>query len=279
LTRHAAFATSVALHVTAVVAGGHALSEGMQDRAGASAPIEVEVITDAPQPRAAAPTPDEETQPPPRPTEVRSASALPSPGAAATPLGTSKTSHHHAYPVRPDHDAHPHDPSLVHAIVGAPPAALPEAVPIATVPSSEAPSVEAPLHFVLESAALATRGATGSSPAGSAVATKGSNLLEASTVDPIVPEANVDVPARLLSSVPVVYPEAARAAEIEADVSLELVVDTDGRVTHARPLAAHDLGLADAALRAVRAYRFTPARRAGRAVRVRMRWTVAFRLQ
>jgi protein TonB len=76
-----------------------------------------------------------------------------------------------------------------------------------------------------------------------------------------------------------VYPETARAAEIEADVLLELVVDGEGRVTGARPLAARDLGLTDAALRAVRAYRFTPAERAGRPVRVRMRWTVTFRLQ
>jgi hypothetical protein len=63
---------------------------------------------------------------------------------------------------------------------------------------------------------------------------------------------------------------------VEADVLLDLVVDGEGRVTSARPSAAEGLGLADAA---VRAYRFSPARRAGHPVRVRMRWTVAFCLQ
>jgi len=38
-------------------------------------------------------------------------------------------------------------------------------------------------------------------------------------------------------------------------------------------------GLDEAALTAIRAYRFSPAVRAGRAVPVRMRWVVQFRLR
>jgi outer membrane biosynthesis protein TonB len=38
-------------------------------------------------------------------------------------------------------------------------------------------------------------------------------------------------------------------------------------------------GLDDAAARAIRDYRFSPAIRAGRPVAVRMRWTVQFRLR
>ena len=37
-------------------------------------------------------------------------------------------------------------------------------------------------------------------------------------------------------------------------------------------------GLDEAALQAIRAYRFSPALRAGHPVRVRMRWTIQFRL-
>jgi len=96
---------------------------------------------------------------------------------------------------------------------------------------------------------------------------------------PVLPESAVDQPARILSTVPVVYPESARAAGMEADVPLEIVVDGSGRVTSARHLAAQGLGLAEAALKAVRSYRFTPARRAGRTVPVRMRWIVTFRLE
>jgi TonB family protein len=89
----------------------------------------------------------------------------------------------------------------------------------------------------------------------------------------------VNVPARLLTSAPVVYPAAARAADVEANVAVEIVVDARGRVVDARTLAASGYGLDAAALRAVRAYRFSPAQRDGHAVRVRMRWNVLFCLR
>ena len=47
----------------------------------------------------------------------------------------------------------------------------------------------------------------------------------------------------------------------------------------ARALTHVGYGLDEAALRAIRAYRFSPARRAGRPVPVRMRWSVQFRLR
>jgi protein TonB len=95
----------------------------------------------------------------------------------------------------------------------------------------------------------------------------------------VFPEPGVSVPARLLSSTPVSYPPQARAAEVELDVPLELVVDPVGRVVQARGLSRCGYGLDEAAVRAVRTYRFSPALRGGRPVAVRMRWTVQFRLR
>jgi protein TonB len=89
----------------------------------------------------------------------------------------------------------------------------------------------------------------------------------------------VSVPARLLSSSPLVYPPAARQAEIESDFPVEIVVDLDGRVIAARAITRAGYDLDEAALRAIRAYRFSPAMRGGQPVRVRMRWTVQFRLR
>jgi TonB family protein len=94
-----------------------------------------------------------------------------------------------------------------------------------------------------------------------------------------VPEREVTERARLVSSGPLRYPEAARRAELEADVALELVVGPDGRVASARVVRPAGYGLDDEAVRAVRAYRFSPARLDGRPVRVRMPWTVQFRLR
>jgi protein TonB len=92
-------------------------------------------------------------------------------------------------------------------------------------------------------------------------------------------EANqVNAPARLLTRAAVVYPAEARAQEIEADVRVEIVVDEAGRVIAARALSNTGYGLDDAALHAIRQYRFAPAMKDGHPVRVRMHWTVQFRL-
>jgi protein TonB len=93
-----------------------------------------------------------------------------------------------------------------------------------------------------------------------------------------VQENLVSTPARLVSRAPLAYPPAARAAQIETDVRVEIIVDAAGRVVSARPLTDTGYGLDDAAVRAVRGYRFSPATKDGRAVAVRMRWTVQFRL-
>jgi periplasmic protein TonB len=242
------------LHVSALVAGGHALSGGAEDRARAGAPLEIEIeiagprLSDLP-----APMPSEDA---PTPRVGRRVNA----------------GHRHSYPVPPDHDARPHHPSVVHL-------GRSEAEE-RTAPLAAETSAEEPLHFVLAPVAgIATRGVAAGDAQGSSVANSGATGPGESDDAATFAESAVDAKARLSSSVPVVYPEAARAAELEADVRLELVVDTEGRVISARPLAAPALGLDEAALRAVRAYRFSPARRAGRPVRVRMEWTVAFRLQ
>jgi len=92
-------------------------------------------------------------------------------------------------------------------------------------------------------------------------------------------EHEVTSPARLVARAPVVYPPEARAQQIETDVRVEIVVDATGRVVAARSLSNAGYDLDAEAVRAVRQYRFSPATRDGRAVSVRMRWTVQFRLE
>jgi TonB family protein len=134
-----------------------------------------------------------------------------------------------------------------------------------------ASSVADPVRFVLPANSAFESRAPAPLPGDGSVASDGpEQTLSAS---------QVSVPARLLISVPVAYPPEARAADVEANVAVEIVVDARGRVVEARALAASGYGLDAAALRAVRAYRFSPAQRAGHAVRVRMRWTVLFCLR
>jgi protein TonB len=98
------------------------------------------------------------------------------------------------------------------------------------------------------------------------------------TAEPLGEQA-VDGPARLARGLAPSYPEAARAAGIEGDVHLELVVGLSGSVESARVVRGIGHGLDEAALQAVRQFRFAPATKAGQAVRVRMGWSMQFRLQ
>jgi TonB family protein len=171
--------------------------------------------------------------------------------------------HTHAYPVSPDHDARPHDPSLVHAPISAPPAS----------PASEvvtaAPAAAAPFKI--------TVGDAPESPGGSTSAR--ANAPARSSAAEVLPESRVSSPARLLASAPPPYPPEARAQEVEADVALEIVVDAAGRVIDARVSKVAGYGFGQAALASIRAYRFAPAQHDGHAVSVCMRWVVSFRLR
>lgn len=88
----------------------------------------------------------------------------------------------------------------------------------------------------------------------------------------------VDKLARLESGPAPAYPSDARDNGVEADVPLDIVVDENGRVTDVRPTRHLGYGLDESAAQAIRGYRFSPAMRGGRPVKVRMRWTVVFRL-
>lgn len=87
---------------------------------------------------------------------------------------------------------------------------------------------------------------------------------------PVMPRKIVDVhPA---------YPELARAARVDGTVVLEAVLDTAGRITQLRVLKSVPL-LDQAALDAVRQWRYTPSTYGGRPVSVLMTVTVRFTLQ
>lgn len=84
-------------------------------------------------------------------------------------------------------------------------------------------------------------------------------------------------PRKLVDARPV-YPEVARSARIEGTVILEAVLDTSGRVTELRVLRSVPM-LDQAALDAVRQWRYSPTIYYGRRVSVLMTITVRFTLQ
>jgi protein TonB len=193
---------------------------------------------------------------------------LPVPEPTVTPPAghaTTWPTHTHPYPVPADHDWTPHDPNLVH------PHAQPNAT--ADTPAQAAPALttddDSP-HFTI---AIGT-----GDDANGAVLPGGTAPPHDDSSEPLA-QQSVDAQARLVMGLAPSYPDAARAEGIEGDVRLELVVGVSGAVESARVVRGVGHGLDEAALRAVRQFRFAPATKANHPVRVRMGWSMQFRLQ
>lgn len=144
--------------------------------------------------------------------------------------------------------------------------------------TAEAPAVvSAPAtaaHFVM-TAPVSVPLSAGAAAGAAGVVTVG----VAPAVTTPLSEREVDVAPRLLAGAPPAYPASAETAGVESSVPVELVIDPRGAVTSAAALGHVGYGLDEAALAAVRGYRFAPARRNGAAVAVRMRWVVRFELR
>ena len=95
----------------------------------------------------------------------------------------------------------------------------------------------------------------------------------------VVDERGVSTRASVAYGPLPVYPRSARAAEVETDVPVEIIVNERGAGIDARVMSHFGYGFEETTLEAIRRYRFTPAQRDGRAVAVRMVWTMQYRLQ
>ncbi|MEZ5287048.1 MAG: energy transducer TonB [Vicinamibacterales bacterium] len=95
---------------------------------------------------------------------------------------------------------------------------------------------------------------------------------------PYRPGSGVD-PPRLLREVRAEYSDAARRANLEGEVELEIVVRRDGTVGDIKVLRGLGMDLNDRAMRAVRQWRFSPARLKGTPVDVVVEVAVEFRLR
>ena len=81
-----------------------------------------------------------------------------------------------------------------------------------------------------------------------------------------------------ISGAPPVYTEAARKARVTGTVVIESIIDEQGNVTNTRVLQGLPMGLDQAALEAVQAWKFKPARFQGKPVKVYYTLTVNFQI-
>jgi periplasmic protein TonB len=83
----------------------------------------------------------------------------------------------------------------------------------------------------------------------------------------------------LSAEIRIPYPEQARAKGIQGAVVMDLLVDASGAVREARLVSGPGEGLTEAALKAVRAFRFRPALVQEKPVAVRIRYAYRFVLE
>lgn len=99
-------------------------------------------------------------------------------------------------------------------------------------------------------------------------------------MDGLPSDGLVDQAPRVISTVLPIYPEIARRRGITGQVMLQIIVDRLGRVEHEVTIVEALPMLDEAAIDAVRQWRFFPARaRDGRTVRAKVRIPIRFTLQ
>jgi TonB family protein len=200
--------------------------------------------------------------------------------------------HHHTHPyaVSADHDAHPHSPlidhrldhRLEHQAAGGAMAAAPSVLNAGPPGPASMPTFSMVIgNGGAVSGITGAGGQSGGVGTGTAIGTgTGSGGgPQGPTAEGTLADSMVSEHAHLVSTLQPEYPADARAEGIEARVALEIVVDRSGRVADARVVRGAGHGFDESALGAIKRARFSPARRGENDVRVRMAWTVDFRLE
>jgi protein TonB len=108
-------------------------------------------------------------------------------------------------------------------------------------------------------------------------------LLEGGASQPAAPAVPVPVggdvkPAHLISSVPPSYPALARTQHVAGDVRIDALIDANGRVSAMKMVSGPSL-LHQAAMDALRQWKYQPALLDGKPVAMHLTVTIQFRLQ
>lgn len=93
------------------------------------------------------------------------------------------------------------------------------------------------------------------------------------------PDPNAIVPPQLLEQVEAVYPSEAAAQGLEATVRLELTLSATGEITDVKVQTPVGNGFDEAAVAAVRQFKFAPATKAGKPIAIRIVYEYSFKLE
>lgn len=114
-------------------------------------------------------------------------------------------------------------------------------------------------------------------------ANNGAPLASLSSTRPNEPAAPVSIggdvkPAKLIKSVPPVYPSMARSQRVSGDVQIDALIDANGNVGAMKVLSGPAL-LREAALESLKQWKYEPAELDGKATPMHLTVTLRFRAQ
>jgi protein TonB len=171
-----------------------------------------------------------------------------------------------------------------------PPKVLKVAVPKPVVeepppPTEEAPKeeVKPPIFIGVPFSGTSTNG-TFAAPIGNSamggIAPKAPNPEEVKPykAPKYVPPGGADSDPEAINEVKIPYPEEAKRAGVEGTVNLRITVDFEGKVTEVKLISGPGYGLDEAALAAIKRFKFKPAMKAGEAVSTTITYKYTFLL-
>jgi protein TonB len=103
------------------------------------------------------------------------------------------------------------------------------------------------------------------------------NTVQVPAAPQTIPVGGQVQQARLISSVPPVYPAIARSIGLQGEVTIDALIDSTGRLAAMKPLSG-PIALQQAAMDALRQWSYEPARLDGQPVSTHLSVTVRFRL-
>lgn len=156
-------------------------------------------------------------------------------------------------------------------------------LPFATQKPKDAPPPKSRAVFGQSRRAITIEGAPAAVKPGNTIAKPQDDLtLKAEDADALpnpVDEFLVSEMPGVASEVRIPYPPEARAKGIEGPVVMDILIDDKGTVREAKLLSGPGAGLNEAALEAVKRFRFRPAKMDGNPVAVRIRYAYRFVLE
>lgn len=150
-------------------------------------------------------------------------------------------------------------------------------------PPPEQPSKPVPLIVGISMSSTTTAG-TFAAPVGNTLYGKTEDKaadpteVKAYSAPKYAPIYMVDSAPSVLNEVKAAYPPEAKAAGVEGQVILSVTVDLEGKVASAKVLSGPGYGLEEAALAAIKKFRFRPAVKGGERVSTEIKYTYTFEL-